>query len=238
VYETFIEQLGLDVTAVFAENSTALHLAAGANHSDVVQLLLQSGADVHAQTPAGDTALHTAVAADTTSGSTIKALIATRPATTTVAAGDEDSVQQQSLLEQQDVKGCTALHLAVGTDRLSGYKIVALAALLKHSHAKDLAAALALTDEHGNTVLHYAIAKTCATERLELLLAAWKRVGALQQLLNLPDAAGLTPLHIARMYNDAAVINEVQRYTNQVTLTLIHILKWYATMYSASRRSS
>eukprot|EP00953_Heterococcus_sp_UTEX-ZZ885_P016943 9509-Heterococcus_DN1.PRE.2 len=60
----FIEQLGAGVTVVSADNSTALHAAASGGHSDVVKLLLCAGADVHAKTTAGNTALHTAVAAD------------------------------------------------------------------------------------------------------------------------------------------------------------------------------
>jgi ankyrin repeat protein len=230
-FKYFIEQLGLDVTAVFADSSTALHVAASGGRSGVVQVLLQAGADVHAQTAAaGHTALHTAVAADKTSPNTIKALLAAKPAVIAAAAAAaavagggahtssaQQQQQQQSFLEQQDVNGCTALHLAVGTERLAGYKTAALTALLKYSSTKDLAAALALSDKHGNTVLHYAIAKTCATEALELLLAACQRVNALQQLLSLPDAAGLIPVRIARVYNDAAVIDVVQRYTNQVT---------------------
>jgi ankyrin repeat protein len=216
----FIEQLGAGVTVVSADNSTALHAAASGGHSDVVKLLLCAGADVHAKTTAGNTALHTAVAADKSSPNTIKALLAAKPAVTTAttaAAADSDhsssaqqqQQQQRSCSEQQDVNGCTALHLAVGTERLAGYKTVILAVLLEHSDAKDLAAALALSDKHGNTVLHYAVAKTCATETLELLLAACQRVNALQQLLSLTDVAGLTPVRTARVYNDAAVIDLV-----------------------------
>jgi ankyrin repeat protein len=242
----FIEQLGADVTVVFGNNRTALHAAASSgcgdvvqlllragadvhaqtavgdtavhtaasrDHSDVVQLLLRAGADVHVKTAAGDTALHKAVALSNASSSTVKALL----------ASDKKRVQQQqqqSLLVQQDSNGCTALHLAVGTERLSGYKTETLKALLQHSSAKDLAAALAVSDQHGNTVLHYAVANTSATETLELLLAACTRVGALQQLLSLPDAAGLTPLRTARVYSDAAVMDVLQRYTNQVSLLI------------------
>jgi Ankyrin repeats (3 copies) len=55
----FIEELDLDIKAVFADSRTALHVAASGGHSSVVQVLL------HAQTTAaGHTALHTAVAAD------------------------------------------------------------------------------------------------------------------------------------------------------------------------------
>jgi Ankyrin repeats (3 copies) len=224
----FIKQLGVDVTAVFADNSAALHVAASGGHSSVVQVLLHAGADVHAQTTAaGHTALHTAVAADKICIYTVKALLAAKPAATAataaVAGTDSNTTQQQqqqqqlSLLEQHDVNGCTALHLAVGRDRLSGYNVAALTALLKYSSAKNLAAALAVRDKHGNTVLHYAIAKTSATGKLGVLLAACKRVIALQLLLSLSDAAGLTPVRLARVYNDAAVIDVVQRYTNQVT---------------------
>jgi ankyrin repeat protein len=163
------------------------------------------------------------------SSSTIKALLAAKPTKTTTAAAatamSDTCVQQQqqSLLVQQHVNGSTAVHLAVGRDRLTGYHTTVLTALLEHSNKEELAAALALSDKHGNTVLHYAIAKACATETLELLLAACQRVNALQQLLSLPDAAGLTPVRIARVYNDAAVIDVVQRYTNQVTWLYKHI---------------
>jgi ankyrin repeat protein len=225
-------QAGADVRIQTTAGVTALHAAADGDRSGMVELLLQAGADVHAQTAAGDTALHKAVAASKknsrTSSTTVKALLTVRPATAaaTIAADDDNSSQQQQqqqlLLAQQDANGCTALHLAVGTDRLSGYKTEVLTALLEHSSATDLAAALILSDKHGSTVLHYAIAKACDTETLELLLAACTRVGALQQLLSLSDAAGLTPVHVARMYNDAAVISVVQRYTNQVTLTHKH----------------
>jgi Ankyrin repeats (3 copies) len=226
--EHFIEQLGADATAVFADNSTALHVAACACHSNVVLLLLRAGCDVHAQTTAGYTALHAAVAADVAkSVTTIKALLDAKPTATTASTATGDDIsdsnsaqqqqQQQPLLTQQDVNGCTALHLAVGTDRLSGYMGAALTTLLKHSSAKDLAAALTVTDKHGSTVLHYAVAKPWGTEMLDLLLEECKRVGALQQLLSLPDAAGLTPVRIA--FNDAAVIEVLQRYTNKVRCT-------------------
>jgi ankyrin repeat protein len=240
----FVEQLGADVTVVFGNNRTALHAAASGGCCDVVQLLLQAGADVHAQTTAGDTAVHTAASGNhsdvvqlllraganvhvkTAAGDTAlhKAVTLSNASSSTVKAllaSDKKRVQrqQQSLLVQQDSNGCTALHLAVGTDRLSGYKTETLKALLQHSDAEDLAAALAVSDQHGNTVLHYAVAKTSATETLELLLAACTRVGALQHLLSLPDAAGLTPLRTARVYSDAAVMDVLQRYTNQVSCT-------------------
>jgi ankyrin repeat protein len=257
----FIEQLGADVTVVFGNNSTALHAAAKGGCGDVVELLLQAGADVHAQTTAGNTAVHTAASGDhsdvvelllragadkhakTTAGDTAlhKAVAVSNASSSTVkalltadknSAPQQEQQQQQSLLAQQDSNGCTALHLAVGTDRLSGYKIERLKVLLKHSSTKDSAASLAVSDQHGNTVLHYAVAKSCATETLELLLAACTRVGALQQLLILPDAAGLTPLRTARVYSDAAVVDVLQRYTNQVSM-LTYEVTCYAQCFTS-----
>lgn len=49
---------GHDVRAVNHEKETALHLAAWRSHDGMVRLLIQGGADVHAQDKTGNTPLH------------------------------------------------------------------------------------------------------------------------------------------------------------------------------------
>jgi len=51
---------GADVSIVFGDNQTALHLAAYQGHSDMMKELLENKADVNAKDIIGQTPLHIA----------------------------------------------------------------------------------------------------------------------------------------------------------------------------------
>ena len=140
-----IEQ-GTTINARCKDGVSPLHHAAASHSVEVVVLLLERGADVHAANNAGETPLIYAVGRTGGIDSDVPAL------EVLLSAGADINATKEF--------GQTALHVAA----LAG-KSDALAALLEHE--PDLAA----VDNGGRTALHYAAFQTATVEPTRLLLA-------------------------------------------------------------------
>ncbi|XP_036369488.1 E3 ubiquitin-protein ligase MIB2-like isoform X3 [Octopus sinensis] len=114
---------------VKSSNRTALQVASGKGHEDIVLMLLEAGADLEIQDDDGDTALHYS------------------------SYRDQPEVMEILLSKGANIKAVndkhfTALHIAVSSESVKCVRV-----LLKHS------AAVNIQDSNGNTPLHLAIMK-------------------------------------------------------------------------------
>jgi ankyrin repeat protein len=114
-------------------NYTPLHLAVQRSHPDVVQLLLELGADVHATTSRGFSCLHL--------------IVLSHPGSKRDEAVIDLLHAHGAQVDVKDARGRTPVHLAAD----SGWSSIFL--LKKFV---GFGADLSVTDNDGNTVLHFA----------------------------------------------------------------------------------
>ncbi len=185
------------VSARFANNATALHIAAGYGRVDIIRLLLQKGADIHAKDRYGVTPLHYAVLKKQH-----QALV--------------ELLRRGANVNDASFGGLTPLHLAARIDdtvainillsrgaRLDAKSVIGTplheAARWRRTSAAQLllqkGASVSALDPQGGTPLH-AAACNDALAVAQLLLQRRARVDA-------RDRDGNTPLHWACYYGGA-----------------------------------
>jgi ankyrin repeat protein len=198
VVKTLLESEPELANAVFAENSTPLHVAMLCNHKEIVRLLISNGADVNAKDDNGYTPLFAATL-DHEAGDrreTVKFLIA-----------------HGADVNATDTLGQTALHNAarVGKKEVVEVLLANKADPSLETTSGITAEQLADATEHHEIVALLKEAATSANEIHEPVTNGdINRVEAVLKnkpaLANALDASGKTPLHIAVMFDRNEII--------------------------------
>lgn len=165
------------------DGATALHCAVEENHLDVVKRLIDRNLDPCVANKAQETPVHAAARGG--SGMAPQIIDMLLEAARSMYRGDdkvvEDKVRaRQSLIDAQDLKGRTVLHVAAAGDQLQVVRCLV-----------NAQATLSLTDCSGNTALH-AAAAAGALHCTSLLLSSGVNVDVLTS-----DSRGCTSLHLA-----------------------------------------
>jgi ankyrin repeat protein len=189
---------GANVVAVNHRGRSALHFAVTVpSNADVITLLGGEGVDIDCRDATGFTPLHLAykremfdnVRALVTLGANVDAVddkqrsLLHRAALSSSAKATEFLIDEGTNVNARDISGITPLHLAYGQGNVDVVKILV-----------DRGASIkSVTDENRN-VLHYAVTSDqWNKDEIKNLLEIGVEV-------NLQDAEGITPLHLAALH--------------------------------------
>jgi ankyrin repeat protein len=198
-----------------ASQHTALHLACSVADkavaqqvAAVVEKLVSLGADLHAVTADGDTALHVAV--ERGSVAAVQAL------SRLLTAERGDSSEHINLLAHQNSDGYTPVHTAINNSDADCCE--ELLAVLLSFKAEHVQLALSKVNKQGRTVLHTAIEQHKLTLVQQLLVASSK-LGCATVLVNTADSDGADCWCIARRHGTAALSELLATYTATAATT-------------------
>jgi Ankyrin repeats (3 copies) len=205
-----IEVAGADVNATYGNRKyTALHVVSTQwsddTSTETIQILVELGADMHAQTSTGETVLHTSVHNAT----------AMQEFVTLCNRYDSNSygLNRQPLITQQDENGYTPLHTVVHCKarRHVHDKRAKLLSILLTYNDRGLATALTKQDKVGRTVLHWAVLLRQLDE-LQMLLAAARKLSVLDSVLHTRDHNGTTAVALVRCIKGSSLKTVIAPY--------------------------
>ncbi len=222
---------------------TPLHLAASElNNKQVIEGLLNKGANINSQDKEGNTPLHLAV--DKQNHASLQALLANNqidlnipnkngfvPLYIAIWFGKKDIIDlllkhRPNLDIQQEKNGYTPLHVAIAKSDKTVVKLLL-----------DQGASIDLPNEKVNPVLHFSIINQDVTIT-QMLLDKADQLGILQKVLNLKNKEGKTPLDEALKYLDVdrggiklliekgANIQDVQDMPDENKQVFLHKAVW------------